>query len=174
MSAYIVDKAHIDALVQAGLLAARRDRSPSFRWGAWPDPDNYTQWELNDGNANEIGARLWLENAASVAARYPNDAEGEWPGPAGLTLAEIGAYEFEPLAEPLTFAELIDAISGYEYQSCEHRGWRAPDNYARAFTSALRDRTARSMADLENERAGRPGMWSVPEERERKQILRRV
>lgn len=118
MSAFIVQPEH------AGLLAA------------WAVHHHCALRELESGDslitAQNVARDLIAENIKSVAHRYPNDKDGERPGPAGLTDAQIteaavlwaGHYHQKGLPEdvaPLTIAKLADSL---EYQSCEHEGFK--------------------------------------------------
>jgi hypothetical protein len=116
MSARIVSKAHIDALVTAALELGTKD----------------------DQQANDLGKMLWAENAASIHYRYPDTAENDanYPGPVGFSKAQVDAYHFERTRhlDPVT---VMRAIACYEYQTCEHPGW--PASEAHSFCVNLRD-----------------------------------
>lgn len=118
MSAHICQPEHI------GLLAA------------WATLNNCSLRELQRGDristAQNIAQDLARENIKSVAHRYPDDKDGERPGPCGLTDAKIieGAClwaehyltnGFPEEVAPLTIAKLADCL---EYQSCEHDGFK--------------------------------------------------
>lgn len=106
MSAWIVSKAHIDIIVR-GLI----DR-------AWLSMD-----------ADEAGRMLWAENLRSVAYRYPNDGDGERPGPTRFRDSDVETYTYtDPMYGP-SDAELDRAIGCYSYQSCEHPEWEESDAY---------------------------------------------
>lgn len=147
MSAWIVSKEHIDLIVSEGIrLEARR---------VYIGEDGaYEVERLTYDNADEVGRVLWSECQRSVAYRYPNDKDGKWPGPTGLTLDEINAYTWEavslkrpntelgsdsartwPNPERYHLAGLINAIECYEYQSCEHPEWRG--SVAREWTESI-------------------------------------
>lgn len=130
MSAWIVSKQHIDALVDAG-YDTRRDHSVRWYHGG-------TSYELTAENRDAVGQMLWQECHASVAHRYDDTDDGKLPGPIGLTRATIAAYTHTPatLGERLAIPALLKQISCYEYQSCEHDGWEA--SQAHAFCTALR------------------------------------
>lgn len=140
MSAYIVDKAHIDALATlyvkgpAGVVV-----SPFNAWMLelhWRDRlDGYKQQGETDADA--LGYLLWAENERSVAYRYPDDKPGELPGPVGLSSDDIINYHLSGWGRRLTVPEAFKAIKGYQYQSCEHPGWRQSDAYE--ITEALKD-----------------------------------
>jgi hypothetical protein len=121
MSAWIVSRAHIDALVLAGV-----------QWGTIADP---TPEKLT-----ELGRMLWAENLTSVAYRYPNDTgNGDRPGPINFRDNDVKTYT-APTAELLLLsaAGIVNAIDCYDYQSCEHPQWRDPDNPAASYTRTLR------------------------------------
>lgn len=132
MSAFVVDKVHVDALVQAGLRG-----SYPLTW-YWSNPTHSGQ--LDYLTADEVGAMLWAENVLSVQARYPDVLDpdgGEYPGPADFVDAEVFTYRFKGLGRPLSPVEALKALDCYTYQSCEHDGWKASQAYA--FCDALRD-----------------------------------
>ena len=100
MSAYIVDKPHIDTLV-AGLALC----------------------ELLDLDLHTAGAQLWRTNIAGVAARYPQEAPDELPGPVPFTDPATYRYQDPDLLptlrarEPRALLQLLKAIRCYAYQS---------------------------------------------------------
>ena len=118
MSAWIVSKRHIDALITVA-QAGPTDRQPRHPGNGWSQVSFSGLHPYADQDA--IGAALWLENHHSVAYRYPNDADGDLPGPRALTLEWIEQYRFEP--RPCTIVEAFKACDCYEYQSCEHPTW---------------------------------------------------
>lgn len=167
MSAYVVDRDHIDFMVQAALAGATDSQG-------WSAPHGDFSWfhdgrrirveigaEIFEGGTLEIvspdvlGQRLVDECVRSVHARYPDtepDA-GDLPGPCDAYY--MGPYIFEPIdtgkqlysiARGLTLAvqpvantaTVAHQISHYEYQSCEHPEWRESEAFA--FCAALKDR----------------------------------
>lgn len=140
MSAYIVSKKHIDAILSAELN--RRIDYPL----AW-----YYKGErktLDRNTADAVGGMLWQENVESVATRYPDDKPGEWPGPCGLTMVEVMAYKWEPIRSGNTPRyiqpiEALKALDGYEYQACEHDEWETSE--AKAFCEAMRGNLIRRL-----------------------------
>ena len=138
MSAYVVSKRHIDAMVTAALGIRRRERSSTFSWYVETgDQSAVERHELDETNADEIGAMLWNENVKSVRYCYPDDDGDNLPGPIDFTPGDADAYAFERLMCPLTAIETLKVISSYEYQSCEHPAWRNVTNVARAFCERL-------------------------------------
>lgn len=127
MSAWIVSKEHIDLIVSEGIRLEARLVSVGDDGALEVD-------RLTSLNANTVGRVLWGECQRSVAYRYPRDRDGQWPGPAGLTLAEIEGYTWTPTTlrlgmdrETQRLVGLINAIECYEYQSCEHPGWASSE-----------------------------------------------
>jgi hypothetical protein len=98
MSAFVVSKQDIDILVAA--QAAR------------------IQCE-DKATLTELGRMLWRENVKSVAYRYDMPARhaSEYAG----YLKDIAAYQYEP--QEWNRRAVADAVSCYDYQSCEHPGW---------------------------------------------------
>src|SRR5262249_23034135 len=139
MSAFVVSKTHIDALLTAGLDLAPR-LSP-LRWlsPAEPVPGTHEPGEpwgpaaiveynrrgqrLTPGPAGRGGGPLPAENQRSVNHRYI-EHEAEEP------------YVFERYRRPLKPVEVLKALACYEYQSCEHAEWQSRE--AKAFCDALR------------------------------------
>jgi hypothetical protein len=106
MSAFVVTKQHIDAMLTAGM--PRPGERGCVRWNDPVDPGR--EHVLTQDTADRVGALLWQENRVSVNHRYHD----------GDQIDVI--YSFEWLwREPVTVLKLIDS---YEYQSCEHSGWK--------------------------------------------------
>ena len=137
MSAWIVSKTHIDLLVTAGLEYSYY--GGDFSW-YHESSDGEKLHRLNRGNANEAGQMLWAENLASVADRDPNDVDGERPGPVDFRDEHVLTYRYTPVPgvnrDPTTLAAVGKALACYEYQSCEHDGWKTSS--AKAYCQSLR------------------------------------
>lgn len=139
MSAYVVDKTHIDALVTAGLQLPDHGR---LRW-YWPQPPlgtpraalQHFHHELRSSDADRVGQVLFDTNATSVAYLYDEAAE---------TLT----YRFDALPGTVDPVIVLDALRGYEYQASEHPGWRTSE--AHAFCEALRHEAIRSLPSNSN------------------------
>jgi hypothetical protein len=153
VSAFIVDKAHIDALIDVALHGpadgeGRWEGGP--RWAAF-DPRE-TDWREQEwrqvtkawhgtGNPNvsafspdDLGELLTVENVRSITARYPDTLDGgPMPGPCVAYWEQY--YTFEKPQRRLTCAEALKAIHCYEYQACEHDGWI--DSEAKRFCEGL-------------------------------------
>ena len=138
MSAFIVSKAHIDALVQAGLTSGY---GSTLRWR-----HEGHERKLSPDTADVVGAMLWAENVRSVEHRYEHVAAGELPGTyvteapvEGVEPVElpewIQSYQFARVRR-LEPVEILKAIDCYEYQSCEHEEW--DESEAHTFCNELR------------------------------------
>ena len=78
MSAYIVDRAHIDYLVCAALYMRTEIHGLKMRWQR-----NGRRIELTEANATEVGQMLWDECIKSVQHRYHEVSVHQLPGPNG-------------------------------------------------------------------------------------------
>lgn len=146
MSAYIVNKAHIDALLRVA-IEGPADRGPSYPGDGWlmssyyhKQPDGrLTSHEVSRETRDALGAMLIVECATSVRYRYHNEPLADLPGPIDkdfVRLALLGQYTYNIRARHLTAVEALKAIDGYEYQSCEHPDWEASEAYT--FCETLR------------------------------------
>ena len=143
MSAYVVDKAHIDALVRLGI------EGPAGYHGAWGGyyyvedpaaPIGARAVHVKE-DRNRVGQMLASECIESVWYRYPNDESiDSLPGP--MDKSGLMAYEYER-GRHLTAIEGLVALSGYEYQSCEHPAWR--ESEAHRFVEWLRESLIRRL-----------------------------
>jgi len=145
MSAFTVNKEHIDALVQAALwIPGPQHPGDSCNAGLtynWPDADpelfkreGYEAWAIDaqsryhdarQDTPDRLGQMLWGENHRSVNHRYQeNHIEP--------------LYSYQPLPGEPDPVIVIKAISCYEYQTCEHEGWETSE--AHAFCKALRNK----------------------------------
>ncbi len=138
MSAFIVSKAHIDALVTAAINGRISWMTPAPE----VNPDTHQRGEpwgpaalaeyqarqrtANTETAGTVGAMLWNENQLSVNHRY-DEEDAEEP------------YTYDRFNRPLSPVQILKAISCYEYQTCERPEWEASE--ARAFCRALRSET---------------------------------
>ncbi len=171
MSAFIVSRHHIDALVAVALFGPTGvPISPHTAWHpvSWfdtePPPGAGMTWcqehrhtaELQD--AHRIGEMLVLENVRSVNHRYPDT--GTLPGP-NDELAEWATAYDTPLTalrrgRRPTAVEALKLVDCYEYQSCEHDGWRT--SQARRFCDALRSRVVGFLPGYDEA----PWEWTQP------------
>lgn len=149
MSAFIVDKSHIDALV-AVALHGPKDSSHQWegpRWAAF-DPDETSRQEqewrevgysTNHTIANvtpdQAGDMLTIENVRSITFRYPDTLDGgPLPGPTVAYWDE--PFQFALPSRPPTVVEALKLIDCFEYQACEHDEWSKSEAFR--FCEALR------------------------------------
>jgi hypothetical protein len=120
VSAYIVNKAHIDAMVTAAVQG--RDIDWLTYW------HNGQRHDVRPETASAFGQMLLDANVASVAYRYPNDALTDLPGP--VNAYYVLPYRFEQVERsPI---EVLHGIACYEYQSCETDEWETSEAHAAA------------------------------------------
>jgi len=124
MSAFVVNKEHINAMITAGLNV----RYKPLRW--WHNGKPHT---LTHDNASTIGEMLLQENVKSVSYRYEDSEITNLPG-------KVNAEWIIPFIYRYTYAvptavEVIKIIQCYEYQSCEHDEWELSS--AKSFCDAL-------------------------------------
>lgn len=154
MSAFIVSKAHIDALIS---IALNGPKDSAHRWEGGPrwaafDPRD-TNWQeqewrqcvdhgFSTGNATvkpftpaDLGEMLVVENVRSITHRYPDTLNGgPMPGPCDAYWEAY--YTYSRPARRLSAVEALKAIDCYEYQACEHPEWI--DSEAKRFCDGLR------------------------------------
>lgn len=151
MSAFMVDKAHVDALVAVAVFGpSGREISPDTAWRgvSWPSVD-WPQladmgWQeagkhfryADHDYADEIGQMLVLENVRSIRYRYPDTVEHPeaTPGPLDQYWEEL--YRFPVRTGRLSAVAALKAVDGFEYQACEPPGWHTSE--AKRFCEALR------------------------------------
>lgn len=130
MSAFMCSAKHLSAVVNAAKRPEVRTWTKLF---GSPDP------AISDEEATFMA--LKAENAASVVARYPDEVETPF------MLADLDAMKYQPratLADPLALAKLI---SCYQYQSCEHEGWKG--SAVERWTTDLRESLISSLPAYE-------------------------
>ena len=113
MSAYIVDDDHIHVLIWAASKPIAPP-NPTMRW-LYDNPTRVNQIEPDGSNRDEIGHMLLDENADSVNHLYRENTD-----------VTGCPYQYRrPQHTEWSIAELLNALDGYTYQSCEHAGWEA-------------------------------------------------
>ena len=151
MSAYLVNKDHIDLLCSAAEwvdsfhLYTRNEPRTLEMWDA-TDParfDNGRTLRLHAGNNADvlqlIGLELIAANVASLKARY-DDAE---------TMLDdyVTNYQYSRIDRDLCSIETaLAAISGYEYQACETETWT--QSFAYDYCNALRRQLCNKIANM--------------------------
>lgn len=123
MSAFNVGMRHIDYLVAAAI-----------RYEATWGPDYHTIVD-----PDQVGAMLIDANTSSVNYRYRDNNE---PAP----------YAFRPVID-LAPIQVLKAVRCFEYQSCEHKGWK--DSEAWNFCQVLTVRAIEALPGYTD------AMWEV-------------
>lgn len=150
MSAYVVTREHIDYLLHAAL------GGPPWKRGLyWWHGQSHRLEGGDDEQAVRVGQMLWDENVRSVSHRYPNADEdfGGLPGPVDER------YVYDKHRDPwcmdgTDWVQVLKSIACYEYQSCEHDGWK--DSEAYAFCQSLRGKAITMLAGFEDAAWGAP------------------
>lgn len=126
MSAWIVSRAHIDALVQVLCESETVVQDP-----------------------NEVGRVLWAENLKSVAYLYSGDGDGDRPGPTDFRDADVTTYVYRRPSAKLTRHDQLVALDCWDYQSGDHPSFQ--DSDASRWVAALVERLKASGAEQEPE-----------------------
>ena len=125
MSAFVVDKSHINAMVTLALL---KPYGSYFRFHHGAE-----RIEVTHENADEIGQILLDENVKSVMHRYEDSTITELPG--SVNAQWLIPFKYSPMCKIPDAVEAIKLIQCFEYQSCEHPEWE--QSKAKAFCEAL-------------------------------------
>ena len=167
----MVDVATIDAIVsgarqfggQTGMSWVRFFRDGGINRGGYSHHKFSRYASVDEApdtfNPDTLGRELWQENLLSIHARYPDTVGGE-NVPGAYTDqpidAAVVAYEYGPGSRVVEVDPLglLGAIRGYEYQACEHEGWRF--SVAHAFCEALQSEVIHYLIDATGAHA-----WTV-------------
>lgn len=150
MSAFIVDKSHVDSLVDLALCGPRRP--PGIAWPRfyWQESDSQsgivTTRELTPETCDSVGAMLTRVCIASVACHYPDLLWPELPGPVPNPDPDEYVFPLERAVDGLarpSAVEGLKALECYECQSSGHSGWHGSS--AQHFCEVLRGRLIRSL-----------------------------
>jgi len=148
MSAYVVDRGHINFMIHA----AKAGRNRPLRWRS-PNIDRHRK--IEDEHLDMLGTMLWEENIKSVMFRYPGDDRLNLPGPIGESFDF--SYKFMHLGfNPI---DVIKAVHCYVYQSCEHPGWE--ESEARNFVESLEAKYVRMFDGYEDAKWGYPNIFRI-------------
>jgi len=134
MSAFVVDKAHINLMINAGLFS----HDPL----TWYHGDKHHK--LEHSNTDEVGQMLLDECIKSVSYRYGDSEVTNLPGRAD---AEYIVPFKHKLAYNIPAVVVLKQIHCYQYQSCEHPDWEASEAYA--YCKALEGRLIRNLPGYE-------------------------
>lgn len=123
MSAFVVSRTHIDALLSAADL-----------WDVQM-PVSQPGEQIRNLTIDETGALLMAVNTEAVNHRYN---ENEAPEP----------YTFDRLGINIKPAVILKAIACYRYQACEHPQWRADRDQRGISADAQTSYTVRTAQDF--------------------------
>jgi len=132
MSSYICDRETIDRIVAAltaGELNESRYRACEIIWGPSEDVTARPTSDIADLRTY-LGRKLWKMNLESVKARYPNDKNGNRPGPNGFHDEEVDEYTWNSNTSQNLKANLAE-VPTFLYQcdeACE-KGSDAPHHW---------------------------------------------
>ncbi len=119
MSAYLVNKEHIDYLVGAMMYQCAHSTGGYFFGGRW------VMLKAGDHDAlAKCGQMLWSTNEASVDERYP--AEDGTPPEPPIKYGKWGGSVFQHY-DPV---QVIKSAHCLDYQSCELDDWKKTEAYA--------------------------------------------
>lgn len=163
MSAYMVDREHIRYLIEAASSVAEgilRGQAVVFY-----DHDGNRHEYQSVGNAceserdySDLGQMLWDENRRSIEARYPDTRENFASAPGKCDEAEAGCqygeHNYSPMWDAFPAVQVLKAVQCFEYQSCEHAGWKASP--AKGFCDFLRSAQTKRMPGYESAAWGAP------------------
>lgn len=150
MSAFMVGRQHINAMVTVFLYGPTR---PAGGFQRWEMPRHHTyitqDHERNEITPDELGQLLWRENYRSVMGRYPDCNPDNLPGPNDFSPADIAFYTFERSRTVPTVAQTYNMLRCYEYQSCEHDDWQTSP--AHRFVEQLKDKLFQTYEDVKRD-----------------------
>jgi len=147
MSAYVVNKSHINAMVLSAM---------HVRYGgglSWYH--NGERHQLNELNANQVGQMLLDENVKSVCCRYDDSEMTDLPGRSDAEY--LIPFQYHLVHNIPNALHTIAITKCYMYQSCEHPEWEQSE--ACTFCQAL---ISNKIADLPGYDDA-PWDWDDPE-----------
>lgn len=162
MSAWVCSKAHIDAMVTAGIeLGSEMSGHPSVTYRSGED------WKKIDLIAHittdEIGQMLTDTIVTGVHHRYPGDdvSKGELPGPSGgEAVWYLKPYKWER-TRALADGEIVALLAAYDYQACEHNDYT--NTFGHRFVEHCRHRLLKRV-EKKFEALGGKTEWGYEEE----------
>lgn len=166
MSAYLCDPRHIGGL--ASFLCNTRSGNSGLGFS-----ESYVDGLLGPANDNDyvpafdracrVAVLFAQENLASICYRYPNDSEGDRPGPCGIStdldyvlLCSQAARRHLTFAVELDPAQILKSCDCFEYQACEHPAWQ--DSAASKILDQIRKKAVSRMPTYE------AAAWGWPED----------
>lgn len=151
MSANMVDKAHVDALVATALHGPEgRESGPDNAWHTlrwydvnprsvgWDQLESITR-RVEFDNVESLGDELIAANLDSIHYRYPDTIDDPEATPGPIERYWEQPYSFPVRTRRLSAVAALKALNSYEYQSCEHPGWdgSSAERFCDSFRRAL-------------------------------------
>jgi hypothetical protein len=149
MSAYMVEREHIQYLLSAAMSRQINKSGGMFTWFHAGH-----RYELNYSTADAVGQMLWDENRRSIEARYPDTAEDftNAPGPIGEDF--VYSHTHAPVWSTYDPVQVLKSVDCLEYQSCEHDGWK--DSQAKVFLLMLSNSATYALPGYDDAKWGAP------------------
>ena len=141
MSAYIVAKPHIDLLVTAARCHRPGQHDSGLRW--YVDgilEGNRRRRGSALGGRSDVVAREPRERRLPLPRRHVRCPTGTGESDATMTSTLTDSSHYPGAVEPVV---VLGALACYEYQSCEHPGWKTSEAYE--FCDALRHKMIRML-----------------------------
>jgi len=159
MSAFMVSRAHIDAIVAVAVFGPSRCAASNWRGPYFGNPSRRATYCI----ASEIGEMLVKENLSSIHHLYSDTATNPTTTPGPIEQYWLAPYVFPCAAlKPRKLPDALQTlklITCYEYQSCEHPEWH--DSDARDFCESLRRALIRALPGYD----AAPWEWNEQEVR---------
>ena len=135
MSAYMVSKEHIDAILCVVVEGPAQSGKTTHEWQviiAYTD-----LFPKGTGDPlNALGDLLVRENLSSIHSRYPDTVTDLENTPGPIAQYWLREYVYRHPARKPNVIEALKLIDCYEYQSCEHPEW--PGSQAKKICDRLR------------------------------------
>ncbi len=128
MSAFVVDKIHISAILDGARKAGARY---NHYFGYYYNKEHK---ELTPENMNDIGQMLLDENIKSVSHRYEGSYLTDLPGRTDAEYLLPYKHTQQRRFDIVQYIKFIDCL---DYQSCEHPEYKTSE--AKCFLDALKE-----------------------------------
>ena len=151
MSAYMIDREHVQFLVSA---AEKLARDSAYGLSYYHDGRSVEIVPSDRDQLTKIGQALWDANLKSINTRYP-DTVGypeRCPGPCDETFVYAHSKDW-PYHE-IELVQVFKAIKCLEYQACEYDGWEASEAYA--VLQAIKEAAIKALPGYEEAEWGAP------------------
>lgn len=156
MSAYMVDREHINYLVSAARKYAQGQYGFSWYWDG-----NHAKLDPYDRDqASKLGQTLWNANLLSINARYPDTVSNPSNIPGVIDETYIYAHSSDYRFDEIAPVQVFKSIQCLHYQSCEFDAWEKSEAFA--ILEALKSAAIHALPGYE------AAKWGAPEKRAEK------